>query len=346
MASATAADQAVAVRQPHAESERLIEERIEEIEPGRGRLAEAPGEIPSRGWRDILMRVWLETGEDRVLSVAGSMAFFTLLALFPGLSALVALYGLFADNSTIGEHLSALAFVLPAGAYELIAAQIELAVKASSGALGFRFAFSVLLALWSANSGMKATFDGLNVAYNEKERRSIVALNLQSLGFTLLAILAGIVAIGVVIALPLAFAFLHVDRDAEFWISLLRWPVMVFAVWVALVVLYRFGPSRAQPKWRWVTWGSTLAALLWVLVSSLFSWYVAGFGSYDSSYGPLGAIIAFMTWIWLSATVVLLGAELNAEMEHQTARDSTTGPPLPLGQRGANMADTIGAGTD
>lgn len=323
-----------------------IEASIDRSEPGRGRLATTPGEIPKRGWQDIFWRVWQQTNEDRILSVAGSMAFFMLLALFPGLSALVALYGLFADNSTIGQHLSALAFVLPAGAYELIAAQVDLGIKASSGALGLKFALSVILALWSANSGMKATFDGLNVAYDEDERRSIVALNLQSLGFTMLAIVAGIVAIAMVIAVPIVLSFLRMDSESEFWLSLLRWPVLIIAVWAALVVLYRFGPSREQPKWRWVTWGSALAAVLWVLVSSVFSWYVAGFGSYDSSYGPLGAIIAFMTWIWLSATVILLGAEVNAEMEHQTARDSTTGPPLPLGERGAEMADTIGAKAD
>ncbi|WP_244540366.1 YihY/virulence factor BrkB family protein [Kaistia soli] len=309
-------------------------------------MAKGPGEIPKRGWRDIFWRVWQQTNEDRILSVSGSMAFFTLLALFPGLSALVALYGLFADNSTIGQHLSSLAFILPAGAYDLVAAQVDLGIKASSGALGLKFALSVLLALWSANSGMKATFDGLNVAYDESERRSFVALNLQSLAFTMLAIFAGIVAIAMVIAVPIMLSFLRMDTGSEFWLSLLRWPVLIIAVWFALVVLYRFGPSREQPKWRWVTWGSALAALLWVLVSSLFSWYVAGFGSYDSSYGPLGAIIAFMTWIWLSATVILLGAEINAEMEHQTARDSTTGPPQPLGKRGAEMADTIGAKAD
>lgn len=327
---------------PLPDRRRPVEAEIDAREPGRGRLAETPGEIPARGWRDILWRVYEQTAEDRVFSVAGSMAFFTLLALFPGLSALVALYGLFADTSTIGQHLSQLAFILPAGAYDLIAAQIELAVTASSGALGLRFALSVLVAIWSANSGMKAAFDGLNVAYDETERRSFIALNLQSLGFTLLALVAGIVAVGVVIAVPVIFSLLNVNERAEFWISLLRWPVMIVAVWLALAFLYRFGPSREQPKWRWVTWGSTLAAVLWVLVSSLFSWYVAGFGSYESSYGPLGAIIAFMTWIWLSASVVLLGAELNAEMEHQTAVDSTTGAPLPLGARGAEMADTIG----
>ena len=332
--------------QPNREATSPDEAAAEAREPGRGRLADSPGEIPQRGWKDILWRVWQQSTEDRILSVAGSMAFFSLLALFPGLSSLVALYGLFADSSTIGGHLSSLAFVLPAGAFEIVSAQIELAVKASSGALGLRFAFSVLLAVWSANSGMKATFDGLNVAYGEKERRGVIELNIQSLAFTFLGILTAGFVILVIIILPVAFRFLHLDSASEFWISLLRWPVLLVAVWCALVVLYRFGPSREQPKWRWVTWGSVVGTLGWAVVSVLFSWYVAGFGSYDSSYGPLGAIIAFMTWIWLSATVILLGAELNAEMEHQTARDSTTGTPKPLGQRGARMADTIGVKAD
>lgn len=323
-----------------------IEQALEDAEPGRGRLANAPIDIPARGWKDILWRVWESSLEDRVLTLAGGMAFFCLLAIFPGLSAMVTLYGLVADNSTISSHLSGLAFVLPAGAFELISDQINLAVKASSGALSLSFALSFLFALWSANAGIKATIDGLNVAYGERERRGVIALNVESLIFTLLAIAAGIGAIAFIIAVPIAMRFLEIGRASEVWINVLRWPILGCFVWVALAILYRFGPCREQAKWRWVTWGSTVAATLWIVTSISFSWYVSSFGSYDRNYGALGAIIGFMTWIWLSATVILLGAELNAEMEHQTARDSTVGRPKPLGKRGAMMADSVGKTQD
>lgn len=327
-------------------SSTAIEQAIDRAEPGRGRLADAPADIPARGWKDILWRVFESSLEDRVLTLAGGMAFFCLLALFPGLSAMVTLYGLIADSSTISSHLSGLAFVLPAGAFELIADQINLAVKASSGTLSFSFALSFLFAIWSANAGIKATIDGLNVAYGERERRSVIALNVESLIFTFLAIAAGIGAIVFIIAVPIAFRVLEVGGASETWINILRWPVLGFFVWAALAILYRFGPCREQPKWRWVTWGSTVAAALWIITSISFSWYVSSFGSYDRTYGALGAIIGFMTWIWLSATVILIGAELNAEMEHQTARDSTIGRPKPLGKRGARMADSIGKAQD
>jgi membrane protein len=327
-------------------SPRAAEQAIDQAEPGRGRLADAPADIPARGWKDILWRVFESSLEDRVLTLAGGMAFFCLLALFPGLSAMVTLYGLIANNATISSHLSGLAFVLPAGAFQLISDQINLAVKASSGTLSFSFALSFLFAIWSANAGIKATIDGLNVAYGERERRSFIALNVESLIFTFLAIAAGIGAIVFIIAVPIAFRVLEIGHASENWINILRWPVLGFFVWAALAILYRFGPCREQPKWRWVTWGSTVAATLWILTSISFSWYVSSFGSYDRNYGALGAIIGFMTWIWLSATVILIGAELNAEMEHQTARDSTTGRAKPLGERGATVADSIGKALD
>lgn len=311
-------------------------------EAGHGRLAEAPSEIPLRGWRDIVIRVYEQSIEDRLLSVAGGVAFFCLLALFPGLNALVTLYGIFADNSTISTNLSTLSFILPAGAFDIIGAQIKLALMTSNGSLSVQFFFSLVLAIWSANAGIKSIFDGLNVVYEERERRNFFVLNLQSLIFTLLAIIAGGLAIAAVIVAPILLHYVYLGDKIELSISILKWPLLAIFILLALSVLYRFGPSRQQPKWRWVTWGSVVAALLWMIMSVGFSWYVSGFGSYDRTYGALGAIIAFMTWIWLSTTVILLGGELNAEMEHQTARDTTTGMPLPMGERGAVMADTLG----
>ena len=189
---------------------------------------------------------------------------------------------------------------------------------------------------------MKAIFDALNVAYGEQEKRGFIALNLRSLAFTLGALLFILLALFGVVAVPVILNFIGLGKAAEWIVSLARWPILLVATIVGLAVLYRYGPSRNEAKWRWITPGSILAAVVWIVGSMLFSWYVSNFGNYNETYGSLGAAIGFMTWIWLSTTVVLVGAELNAEIEHQTAVDSTTEPPKPLGERGARMADTVG----
>jgi membrane protein len=290
-------------------------ERAREV--GRGRQASTPQQIPARGWRDILWRVLWAVPEDRLLATAGGVAFFALLAVFPAIATLVALYGLFADATTMSRHLSLLAGVLPGGALTLVA-------------------------LWSANSGMAALFDALNVVYKEKEKRSLVRFYAITFLFTLAAIVAASAAIGGVVALPVILNLIGLATPAERLLAVLRWPVLLMIVMLGLALVYRYGPSRRPARWRWVSWGSVTAALLWVSASMLFSWYVASFDSYNKVYGSLGAGVGFMTWIWLSAVIVLFGAELDAEMEHQTAMDTTEGPPRPLGARGAHMADHVG----
>jgi membrane protein len=190
---------------------------------------------------------------------------------------------------------------------------------------------------------MKALFDALNVAYAEKEKRGFFKLNLVSMIFTIGAILFLLAAVVAVIGLPLLLKHLPLQSVTAWLVSALRWPAMLVCVVAALALLYRYGPSRDKARWRWVTWGSALVGVLWLGASALFSWYAANFGSYNETYGSLGAVIGFMTWLWISAIIILLGGEINAEIEHQTARDSTVGPPMPLGTRGATMADTIGA---
>jgi membrane protein len=208
--------------------------------------------------------------------------------------------------------------------------------------LGFALLFGVLVSLWSANAGMKALFDALNVVYGEKERRSFIRLNAISLAFTLGAILLLMVVLGAVAVLPAILGYLGLSNAVEWLIAIGKWPILLLAVAAAISVVYRFGPNREKPQWRWVTGGSGFAAIMWLMMSILFSWYAAHFGSYNETYGSLGAAIGFMTWMWLSSVVILLGAELDAEMEHQTARDTTTGAPKPLGMRGARVADTVG----
>ncbi len=311
-------------------------------EKGRGRSANTPAEIPARGWKDILWRTYEEFGKDRIMSVAAGVTYYALLAVFPAIAALVSIYGLFADPAAIQDHLVTLSGVLPGGALDIIREQIVRIASQGRGALGFGFIFGLGLSLWSANAGIKAVFDALNIVYDEEEKRSFVMLNLLSLSFTLGAILFILSALAAIIVLPILFTFIGLGTGTERMLAILRWPVLLIGVVLGLSLVYRFGPSRDKAEWRWVTPGGIVAALLWLAVSMLFSWYVGNFGSYNETYGSLGAVIGFMTWIWLSSIIVLLGAEINAEMEHQTAKDTTEGPHQPMGARGARMADTIG----
>jgi len=312
------------------------------LQAGRGRNASHPGEIPAKGWKDILVRVWKSVDEDRILAVAAGVTFLGLLAIFPAIAAIVSLYGLFADPIGIARTLESLAGVLPGGTLDVIRDQIMRVASAPQESLGLGVAIGLAVSFWSANSGMKAVFDALNVAYDEKEKRGFFKLNLVSLAFTVAAILFLLVAAAVVVGVPLLLEHLPLQNVTEWLVHLLRWPVMLICVISALAVLYRYGPSRDKARWRWVTWGSAIVGIVWLGASALFSWYAANFGSYNETYGTLGAVIGFMTWLWISAIIVLLGAEINAEIEHQTVRDSTVGPPTPLGTRGATMADTVG----
>ncbi len=312
-------------------------------EPGRGRRAVSPFEIPVAGWRDIAWRTYAEINDDRLLAVAAGVVFYSLLALFPAITALVSFYALFADAATIGKHLAFAADLMPAGAFGIVNEQISRIAQAGGGQLGSAFIIGVLLAIWSANAGMKAMIDALNVTYDETETRSFIKLNLLSLTMTLGALVLLLIAIGAVVVLPLAFSWLAIDTWGERAIALLRWPAIMIVVALALAVLYRYGPSRRPAQWRWLSVGSIVATLLWVTGSVLFSWYLSNFADYNATYGSLGAAIGLMMWLWLTSTAILVGAELNAEIEHQTARDSTVGSRKPLGTRGATMADTVGA---
>lgn len=311
-------------------------------EQGRGRQAETPAEIPAHGWKDILWRTFEEFNKDRVMSVAAGVTYYALLALFPAIAALVSLYGLFADPNTIQQHLNTLSGVLPGGALQIVGDQVSRIASQGGGTLGFGFVAGLLVSLWSANAGMKAVFDALNIVYNEDEKRSFIALNLQALSFTLGAILFLIIAMTGIVVVPVVLNFIGLGGRYEWLISLARWPVLLIGVVFGLSLIYRYGPSRDKAQWKWVTPGGIIAAVLWLIGSILFSWYVSSFGSYNETYGSLGAVIGFMTWIWLSTIVVLLGAEINAEMEHQTAADTTDGAHQPMGARGAQMADTLG----
>ncbi len=270
-------------------------------------------------WNEILRRVFAELGNDRVLAVAGGVTFYGLLALFPAITAFVSIYGIFADRATVLDHLNLLQSFLPEGAIAIISEQLLriLATPNSSLSLGFIFGFG--LALWSANAGMKAIMEALNIAYDATEARSFLMLNLQSLLFTFFAILFLTTLVFGIAIIPAVLDFLWLGQITEWILWAGRWPVIFGILIFSLSVLYRYGPCRSNCKWRWITPGTIVAALGLIGFSLLFSWYAANFGSYNETYGSLGAAIGFMTWMWLSSTIILIGAELDAEIETQTA---------------------------
>ncbi len=312
------------------------------VEDKRGRGAQTPSELPASGWKDILWRTWQGFQEDRILLVAAGVTFYALLALVPALASFLSLYGLFFDPQRVTAQIDSLSGLVPSGALDILRDQATRITSQGKGTLSLTFLSTLAFSLWSANAGVKSIFDALNVAYDEEEKRSFLQLNLQSLAVTLGAIVFLIVALAALAVVPVVLNTVGLGPAASLLIWLGRWPVLILAVLAALAVLYRFGPSREKPQWRWVTWGSAVATAGWLIFSILFSWYVANFGNYNATYGSLGAVIGFMTWLWLSATIVLIGAELNAEMEHQTASDTTEGDEKPMGARGARMADTVG----
>jgi membrane protein len=311
-------------------------------ESGRGRSAATPSQIPARGWKDILVRVYGNISRDRVVLVAAGITFYTILAIFPAIAALVALYGLFADPSTIATQLDSIGDVLPGGAISVIKDQISRVAAQGNNTLGLTFLVGLVVSLWSANAGVKSLFDGLNLVYNEEEKRGLIKLNAVSLAFTTAAIAFLLAALAAIVVVPFLFETLGLSQSTQWIVSIGRWPLLLVIAAFALAVVFRYGPSRDKARWRWVCWGSGFAAVVWLAASILFSWYAANFGSYNKTYGSLGAVIGFMVWIWLSTIVILIGAEIDAEMEHQTARDTTTGQPKPMGARGAHMADTLG----
>jgi membrane protein len=329
---------------PHSAEPRFRQDERAGVVDRRGRFAEGPSEIPALGWKDILLRVYNGISDDRLIANAAGVTYYALLALFPGIAALVSIYGLFADPNTMISHVDAMAGFAPGGAIDIVRDQFTRLSAQGSTTLGVSFLLGLVISLWSANSGIKALFDSLNAVYEEKEKRSFIQLNLLTLCFTIATIAFLLMALACIVALPVVLNHLPLPGVIGVILEIARWPILLVLVAFGLTMIYRYGPSGAEPRWQWITWGSAFAAIMWLAASALFSWYSANFGSFNKTYGSLGAVIGFMTWMWLSIIVVLVGAKLNAEIEHQTARDSTTGRPKPLGLRGATMADTIGPG--
>ncbi|WP_037084089.1 YihY/virulence factor BrkB family protein [Neorhizobium vignae] len=319
-----------------------VGETVPALEKNRGREADSPDEIPARGLKDVFWRVYAGVTQDRISLIAAGVTYYLLLALFPAASALVSIYGFVSDPIAIVDRITFLSSVMPADALNIFLDQLRALTSERNTTLSIALIGGLALALWSANNGMKALFEAMNVAYGEEEKRGIVRLNLISLLFTLGALLLAIVILFAMGVVPAVLRYLWLDRWTEIIIRLARWPVMMLFVAGGIMMLYRFGPSREPAQLKWLTWGAAFSAVAWLAASVAVSFYLGNIADYNATYGTLGALIGFMVWTWISVIIVIVGAEINAELEHQTARDSTTGRPKPLGARGAYMADTVG----
>jgi membrane protein len=304
-----------------------------------GAEADTPAGIPARGWWEIAKRVFASLGTDHVSLIAGGVAFFAFLAIFPALSALIAIYGLAVAPDEVAAQVGQLARILPAQAQEMLNGILLNITSTSEAKLGWGLIVSLTLSIWSANKGTAALFQGLNIVYNEREKRSFIKLKLTTLGFTLAGFVGAIIGLVLIVGISAVLEKLGLASWLETVISLVRWPVLALVFVAALALVYRFAPSRNDPKFRWVSVGAVVSTVLWIVLSAGFAYYVGNFGSYDEVYGSLAAVVITLLWLFLTVTVILLGAEINGEMESQTNKDTTVGPDRPIGLRGAYYAD-------
>jgi membrane protein len=319
-------------------SEQLVHAR--EKSPGmHGRHADAPQQIPTPGWKDILVRVKDRVGRENISIIAAGVAFYAFLAIPSALTALVALYGLAFDPGDVQRQLGTISGMVPGDAMKLISQQLATITASPRSSLGVSFVIALLVAIWGARSGMSTMITALNIAYDEDEKRGFLRFQAAAFGLTSGAIVFAVVTLALIAVLPAVLGLLPFGNAGKTMAAVLRWPLLVALVGLGLAAIYRFAPSRHEAKWRWVSWGATVATILWLVGSALFSLYVSKFASYNKTYGSLGGVVVLMMWLYLSAFAVLLGAEINAEMERQTERDTTKGPEKPIGRRGATVAD-------
>lgn len=304
-----------------------------------GAEAEHPAEIPPRGWWDISKRIFTQLGDDHVSLVAAGVAFYAFLALFPALTALISLYGLIMSPAQVTEQVGQFANILPEQAQQMLNNILTNIASSSDDQLGWSLALSILLSIWSANKGTTAMFEGLNIVYNEKDKRSFIKRKILTLTFTLGGFIGTILSLVLIVGISALVKFLGLPTWLQALISLARWPVLALLFMGGLALAYKIAPHRDDPEFKWVTTGSALGTLLWLLLSIGFAQYVSNFGNYDEVYGSLAAVVIMLLWLFLSAVTILLGAEINAEMEHQTSRDTTVGPEEPMGSRDAYYAD-------
>ncbi len=310
-----------------------------------GGRADSPTQIPAKGWWQIAVRGWKEASADQIPLLGAGVAFFGFLALFPALIALTLIYGLVVDPATISDQVGQLTSALPPEARTILEDQLRQLASTSTQGLGWGLVVTLLVALWSASGGIGNLVTAINIAYDEERKRGFVKEKLLALGLTLGAIVFMVLILALVAGVPVVLGLVGLDQGAWRWLAeAVRWVLVALLVMGALAVLYRVAPNREAPKFRWASVGAVAATVLWLVASVGFSLYVTLFGNYAKTYGALAGVVVLLLWLWITSYAVLLGAEINAEAEAQTARDSTSGPEEPLGQRGAVKADSIPPG--
>lgn len=307
-----------------------------------GRDARWPLSIPLAGWSDVVWRTRLELDEDNVVSLAAGVAFFGLFALVPAIGVVVSIYGLLADPQDVARHLSAFSSVIPAAGASLMREVLDDVVENSSSSLSFAAVLGIVVAIWSSSRAMRSLLRGLTIAYDENSRWGWIRESALSYVFTAVAVVVMALTIATVVVLPGALAFIGVAGSTGSAVTWLRWPLLASISCISLACLYRYGAARTPPKWRWTITGALVATLIWMVGSSVLSFYVRHVAHLETAYGPLGAFLVLMLWCFITAFAILLGAELNAELEYQTSIDTTVGRPLPIGKRGAFVADHVG----
>lgn len=308
----------------------------------RGRTAETPTDIPVKGWKDIALRVKDEVAADRVGLIAAGVAFYGFLAIFPAIAAVMAVSGLFIDPDQVTQQVRSLSNLLPQDIIDIVITQARAVTGSQNGGLGLTALFGVIIALYSASKGMASLMDGINVAYDETERRGFFKLKLVTLALTLFLVFGLLVALGVTLGLPAVLSFVDLGSMVEPLVLIGSFVIIAVLTIIGLSVLYRYGPSRDAPEWSWASVGAVVGCAFWMVGSAGFAFYVKTFGSYNESFGSLAGVVIMMTWLWLSAFIILLGAELNAELEAQTRHDTTKGKDKPMGDRDAQKADNLG----
>lgn len=308
----------------------------------RGRNAETPAEIPAAGWKDIAYRLKDEIAADRVGLIAAGVAFYGLLALFPAITALIAISGLLVEPNEIVAQLQSLSGVMPEEVITIITKQATAVAGSREGGLGLAAILGILVALYSASKGMASLMQGINVAYDEDEERGFFKLKLVTFALTIFLMIGLLIALLSTLGLPALLAFVDLGQMVELVITGCLWLGLVALTILGLSVLYRYAPSRDAPEWKWASVGAVTGCLMWIVASAGFAFYVSNFGSYNESFGTLAGVIVLLMWFWISAFIILLGAELNAELEAQTRVDTTQGHDEPMGERDAEKADMLG----
>jgi len=320
----------------------MTDHAIRENEAGQvpGEQASTPTQIPAKGWWQVVKRGWKEASEDQVPLLGAGVAFFGFLALFPALAAFTLIYGLVADPATISAQTQTLTASLPPEARTLLVGQLDQLASVPQQSLGWGLVLAIVLALWSASGGVGNLITAVNIAYDEEKKRGFVKDKLLALGVTVGAVIFMALIVALMAGVPVVLGFLDVNGPLRWVIEVVRWLLLAALVMVALAVLYRVAPDRDAPKFRWASAGAATATVLWLVASAAFSLYVTFFGNYAKTYGALAGVVLLMLWLWLTSYAILLGAEINAESEEQTVKDTTSGPEQPLGRRGAVKADS------